>query len=166
MDDFPTPFMTKYRERFTPMRICRSWKLLSLVSAACLFLTGCSQGDRPPLGSVQGKVTIDGEPLVGAMVAFMPDKGRPATATTDKDGTYQIQYTDGVAGSKVGPNSVVFAVPPSGGISHPIPAKYLNISDLKVDVQKGRNTFDFNLESDSAKKPASKAGAPPQDVVE
>jgi hypothetical protein len=155
-----------YCEKFTPMRICRSWKLLSLVSLACLFVTGCSQGDRPPLGYVQGTVTIDGEPLGGAIIAFMPEKGRPATATTDEKGAYRIQYTDGVAGSKVGSNSIVFYPPPSGGLSHPIPAKYLNISDLKVDVQSGRNTFDFDLESDSAKKPASKAGAPPQDVVD
>jgi hypothetical protein len=110
---------------------------------------GCGGGDRPPLGKVTGDVTIDGQPLKGVIVAFMPAEGRPATALTDDQGHYSLEYVDGVQGCKIGPNTVSFFPPTGGSSSHPIPAKYTNnSSEFKIDVQKGRNTFDFELKSD------------------
>jgi hypothetical protein len=94
----------------------------------------------------------------------MPDKGRMATATTDENGNYEIEYLQGVKGCKIGPNTVAFFAPTSGPLSHPIPAKYSDPqkSEFKVEVEKGKNTFDFDLESDSAAK--AKAAAPPSIV--
>lgn len=128
-------------------------------------LTGCSQGDRPPIGLVTGKITMDGEPLVGTIVSFMPDSGRPATGLTDKEGKYQIQYAMGVYGTKIGNNTICLFPGSSGGTSHEIAAKYQNpqTSDLKAEVKKGNNTFDFELESDAATKARNlkKKNAPP-----
>lgn len=54
------------------------------VSIALLSLiAGCGRGDLPPLGTVSGTVTLDGEPLPGVIISFKPDEGRVAAATTE-----------------------------------------------------------------------------------
>lgn len=70
--------------------------------------------DLPPLGSVSGTVTVDGDPLVGVAVQFTPlddvrkDGGdgpqriRTATGVTDENGYYTLYYLDGVKGAPVG----------------------------------------------------------------
>lgn len=132
-----------------------------LVLAFALVCTGCgSKGDRPELGAVKGKVTIDGKPLGGAIVVFMPDSGRPATGMTDAEGNYELEYLHGAKGTKVGPNTIGFAVPTGGSTSAPIPQKYQNRSDIKVDVKPGSNTFDFDLKADAASAPASAKNKP------
>ncbi|MES2788507.1 MAG: hypothetical protein V4719_02725 [Planctomycetota bacterium] len=134
---------------------------LSTVSSIALALTvvlsGCgTQGDRPDLGYVTGKVTIDGAPLSGVIVAFLPDNGRAALGLTNAEGEYELEYLDG-KGCKVGPNTMGLSVPTGGSPSHAIPKKYQDKSDVKVDVQPGANTFDFDLTSDApSKTPAKK----------
>jgi hypothetical protein len=56
--------------------------LLALVPAGC--------GQR--ITAVQGLVTLEGTPVAGATVLFMPDKGegRPATGFTSPDGTFHL----------------------------------------------------------------------------
>lgn len=132
-----------------------------IMFALALLLVGCgAPSDQPPVGRVTGKVSVDGEPLAGVIISFMPDLGRAATAVTDGDGEYDLIYLDGVKGCKIGPNTIVFAVPTGGSPSHAIPKKYLAKSDLKVDVKAGSNEFDFDLKSEPAaatppKKPVS-----------
>lgn len=125
-----------------------------------LFVVGCgTPGDQPPVGRVTGKITIDNQPLVGVIVSFMPDLGRAATGVTDENGEYDLIYLDGVKGCKIGPNSVIFAVPTGGSPSHAIPKKYQSKSDLKAEVKAGSNTFDFDLKSEAVPAtPPKKAG--------
>ncbi len=130
--------------------------LLSSLLLTCLVnMTGCGQGDRPPMGYVSGNVTIDDEPLSGVIVLFTPESGRPATALTDSNGAYRLQYVSNVYGCKIGSNTVSFVAPTSGTPSHPIPARYQGKSDWKVEVKKGNNTFDLPLETDTSSKPAA-----------
>jgi hypothetical protein len=51
--------------------------------------TGCGK-DRPI--KVSGVVTLDGKPLPGAIVRFVPESGggREATGTTDSEGSFQL----------------------------------------------------------------------------
>lgn len=115
-----------------------------MVLVACVV--GCS-GDLPPLGKVSGKVTLDGQPLAGVIINFKPENGRAATATTDSEGEYTLEYVHGVSGSKVGSTTVMFEWP-LGQAGKPIPKRYVGLnSELKVDVSKGGNNFDFDLES-------------------
>ena len=124
---------------------------LSLVVLFVSNLVGCGGSDRPPLGKVSGKVTIDGVPFTGVIIAFMPGSGRPATAVTDDKGMYNLEYVDGVAGCKVGPANVSFFPPTGGSPSHSIPAKYTNNStEFPVEIKSGANKFDFDLKSDGA----------------
>lgn len=112
-----------------------------------LIVAGCSKGDMPPLGSVSGTVTLDGQPLSGVIINFKPDVGRMATAVTDGQGRYVLEYSYGNSGSKVGPSTVMFEWP-LGESGPAIPKKYVGMeSELKVDVTDGSNVFDFDLVS-------------------
>jgi hypothetical protein len=61
-----------------------------LVTLLTVVLTGC--GGRGPT-PVQGVVRLEGTPVAGATVLFMPDgqpRGRPASGFTQSDGTFQL----------------------------------------------------------------------------
>ncbi len=125
------------------------WRLVLslLLSAMALGSIGCGRSDLPALGRVRGTVTLDGKPLAGVIVTFLPDKGRPAVANADSNGQYDLLYTHGVKGATVGPNTVRILWPDGAEATVPIPAKYGAKSELKMDVKAGNNTFDLKLES-------------------
>ncbi len=61
----------------------------------------------PDLGTVSGKVTLDGKPVAGAMVMFKPvASGRSSSGTTSSDGSYELQYTVDNAGAMIGEHTV------------------------------------------------------------
>ena len=140
-----------------------SFPLKSGVAAVlCLLCAsqflGCGGSDLPELGFVSGKLTMDGSPPGGVLIAFLPENGRPSTAEVDAEGKYELFYKKGLAGTKVGPNTVSFSWP-TGSTGLAIPSKYAEKSELKVDVKPGDNTFDFDLKSDPATAPKA-ADAP------
>ena len=70
---------------------------LLLTVAASIFLCGCGGDGRPSLVKVDGTLTLDGEPLEGALLSFIPDsaneiqrgsKGFSATGGKLVIGTY------------------------------------------------------------------------------
>src|SRR6476646_5533251 len=68
-------------------------------------LPGC--GSRGDLGSVRGKVTLDGQPLPAAFVVFgPPKKGTTSYGRTDGGGNYEMMFTDSQTGAWIGVNSV------------------------------------------------------------
>ncbi|MDX1930114.1 MAG: carboxypeptidase-like regulatory domain-containing protein [Pirellulaceae bacterium] len=113
----------------------------------CVGLVGCSSGDRPPLGRVSGTVTMDGKPLAGVIVSFQPETGRAASAETDAEGNFDLEYTYQVKGAKIGPNTVSFAWPTGAEGKQNIPARFSTKSELKEEVKSGKNTFKFELTS-------------------
>jgi hypothetical protein len=60
--------------------------------AACLILAGLGCGGKDRLVKLEGMVTLDGEPVQGAIVSFLPDErgGRFAVGTTVKDGSFRL----------------------------------------------------------------------------
>ncbi|MGL4464442.1 MAG: hypothetical protein ACRC1K_20000 [Planctomycetia bacterium] len=112
--------------------------VLTLAATAAFTAAGCGSGG-PPLGRVYGKVTLDGQPLPGADVAFIPPKGAIAFAETGSDGTYTLQYVNR-SGALVGPAKVSVN-------GNNIPKKYNTETELNVEVKSGSNTFDFDLKS-------------------
>ena len=138
------------------------FSLIALFSAAMIGCSGSS--DRPELGQVHGKVTMDGKPAAGVMVSFQPADGRPSWGTTDEDGEYTLKYLD-QTGAKVGKNLVTISTPNSGDVpedcskideggtaADPIPPRYNTLAtenpEMTVEVKPGDNTFDFPLTSD------------------
>jgi hypothetical protein len=62
----------------------------SLVGCLALALAGCARGPVP----VEGKVTMNGKPVAGATVVFIPEQGGPeAGAQTDDEGRFRLTGT-------------------------------------------------------------------------
>jgi hypothetical protein len=72
-----------------------------LLAAAALAAGGCGSGDRV---TVKGTVTLDGAPLEGANVSFMPedDKGLPANGVTDAEGRFSLGTLKAEDGARPG----------------------------------------------------------------
>jgi hypothetical protein len=55
-------------------------------------ISGCGGDGRPRTEPVTGVVTLDGDPVEGALVSFSPEggSGQSAVGTTDASGRYQL----------------------------------------------------------------------------
>jgi hypothetical protein len=128
------------------MRQRFAWLLVIL--APCV-LVGCGAGrgsDMPELGTVQGTVTLDGQPVPNVSIYFKPEVGRMSIAKTDADGEYEAMYLIDEEGVKIGPSTVYLEyAPDDSGPS--IPEKYGPKGILKLNVQSGSNTFDIKMSS-------------------
>lgn len=126
---------------------------LVLFAVACL---GCDSG--PEIASVEGTVTMDGEPLEGAAVVFVPEQGRPAGARTDEQGHYVLTFTEGREGALLGTQKIRITTESDpyedeDGNMVPaqpetVPTKYNAETELKYTVKEGENIADFDLESE------------------
>ncbi len=124
----------------------------SLATAGAVSLSGCGgRSDLPELGDVQGVVTLDGQPLSGAQVQFVPQAdGRPSVAETGwrrrlpasahrrplRCDRGHPQGNDQHRGG--------WAYDPS---TEKIPARYNAQTELTADVQPGSNDINFDLQS-------------------
>jgi hypothetical protein len=118
----------------------------------CFFVVGCSgEVNAPPLGTVTGKVTLDGKSVTNVTVNFESANGQIAFGNTDPSGIYELKFRSGLKGAEVGMNKVrietVLDAPAPAGYKDPIPAKYNSRSTLQMSVQPGKNTHDFELTS-------------------
>lgn len=122
-----------------------------------IAVAGCGSGDD--IASVEGTLKLDGEPLSNATIVFVPADGRPAGATTDENGRYVLNYSEGRQGAPVGKNKVrVYtqrdaSESPSGEQLPPvperIPMKYNAQTILEYTVEAGKkNEANFELESE------------------
>ncbi len=68
-----------------------------LIALACVAMIGC--GGRPKLAEVEGQVLIDGEPVEGIEIKYIPDpesgnEGRFSTGKTNAEGKFTLVYDD------------------------------------------------------------------------
>ena len=71
-------------------------------------VVGCKESG-PAVGTVSGIVTLEGEPIEGALVEFMPlgpGRGSSSTEKTASDGFFELQYTVDRKGALVGKHQV------------------------------------------------------------
>lgn len=146
-----------------------------LFAAVCLLVMlvciGCDSG--PPLGSVSGKVTMDGQPMENVLVTFVPEQGgRAATGKTDASGQYELIYLTH-KGALVGKHKVTVTTlqeakkPVSemrsdspeyqkylkesqddynkAVVREPIPERYNAKTELVKEVSSGKNVIDLEL---------------------
>jgi len=131
---------------------------LSLVVAVVLSsLPGCRDSNQRQTAAVHGKVTFRGQPLAGANIFFVAEKGPRASADTDSQGEFRLMtYRAGdgaVPGDyKVGISKYVAdpatAKDPVPSMKNEIPEKYGNptTSGLTAKVVAGKtNDFTFDL---------------------
>jgi hypothetical protein len=123
------------------------------------------RGDLPPLGRVAGKVTLDGQPLAGATIRFVPldqqgkgdRKGASvAMGLTDDNGQYSLIYVKDIPGAAVGNNRVEIEAKDRNGAERIQPENNAR-STLFRDVASGKNEFNFDLQS----APSSATPIPP-----
>jgi hypothetical protein len=126
-------------------------------SILCLsLLAGCGGVDGPPLATVTGTVTLDGQPVKGALLEFVPQHpgGSTAWGGTDESGRYEMLFGQSRKGAVVGRSLVRITSDDRvsiGGEAYErtevFPPKYNTQSEQYVDVVDGENVFDFKCES-------------------
>ena len=129
--------------------------------AIAAIITGCGPAVDPGYHPVSGTVTLDGAPLVDAVVAFQPTgEGSSGTGRTDENGTYILYYASQRPGAKVGENRVVISkesIASSGDDEFAVvteeegellPARYNRETELTATVTDSDNVIDFALTSD------------------
>ncbi|MCU0717306.1 MAG: carboxypeptidase-like regulatory domain-containing protein [Pirellula sp.] len=135
----------------------------------CLFaivftsLSGCGDGG-PELASVKGVVTVDGQPVPNATLTFVPQEGSPSYGQTDRNGSYELMFTDVKRGAMLGSHQVSIegqrlskeelAEMKAQGMDVPdriveIPKAYRQAGALTAEVKRGSNAIDFHLEAKS-----------------
>ena len=127
-------------------------RALIVTALTIVCITGCG----PSLPTVQGKVTLDGDPIAKAKVVFESPDRPMAVATTDDAGNYDVR-TGSERGMAAGSYNVAISayVTKDGGSESPIPVlstpKRYNsakTSGLSVDIKPGNNQdVDFELTS-------------------
>ncbi len=104
---------------------CNITLLLGSLSMGLVCLGGCE--NKYGMAPVTGKVTCNGQPVVGGLITFQPidapeKTGRPAgqagiasSATIGEDGTFTLASIDSKlgAGAVIGPHQVIFLLPPT-----------------------------------------------------
>ena len=138
-------------------QLCHLMYLASILSLCCL--AGC--GGNGNLASVQGNVTLDGTPLEQGSIVFEPENGDgPVTGGTIVNGKYQLEGSSAAQpGQKIvrinasrSTGRKIEAGPPSppGTMVDEVlyvPVEYNEKSKLRVQLDAGKSTHDFTLES-------------------
>lgn len=138
--------------------------------SAILFFLGCGgDGKGPKLGYVTGKVTLNGEPLVGASVRIEPENGAPSLGFVGKDGRYVMEYKTDKPGAPVGtfPIYVTVMAPRPDIVPDMDPAEEAKLrqeavaktgipkewrdGSTKITVKPGSNVFDIEMEREASK---------------
>lgn len=122
-----------------------------LLTMAIVCVVGCGQ-KGPRLVPVRGLVTLDGEPLASAVVAFEHTGGlNMATGVTKDDGRFELAIHKMGQGATTGPHRVQISrsESESGKTTWISPKEYASFdtSGLSVDVTPTQHTFTFELSS-------------------
>ena len=115
-------------------------RTIMLGAALVLAASGCGRKDKPI--PVRGTVTLDGQPVVGAAVNFIPEGGNgvPAYALTKEGGAFDLTTTSLGDGALAGnyvvtitweePHPPVFR-PKEGGLSKAQLARKLELEEQR-----------------------------------
>ncbi|MCO6046958.1 hypothetical protein NG895_23920 [Aeoliella sp. ICT_H6.2] len=90
------------------------------LTGALLFIAGC--GTQHNLAPVSGVVTVGDRPLVKAGITFTPvEGGRPAWATTNEEGRFQLSTMEVGDGALVGDHVVTIVANQVSKVETPVP---------------------------------------------
>lgn len=133
---------------------------MALCLLSVVALLGCGKRDSgPPRFVLEGTVTLDGAPLDGATITFMPTdlKNRPSGGPIST-GKYSVSQGQG---ANAGPHRVEIRWPKPTGkkikdedtgemidvVAEGLPVRYHDQSELKADVGPEKTKHDFDLTS-------------------
>lgn len=126
--------------------------LLFVPLVLSLALLGCDSSPYQ-IAPVSGKVTLDGEPLVNALVSFQPigaggnqEPGPGSYGRTDKEGRFTLRVVDpDQPGAVVGQHQVLISTATSDGgdadrtVGERVPRRYRD-GELQFEVPSGGTT--------------------------
>ena len=77
---------------------------VSILVTVGIVLTGCSNSSQLPTYRVTGTVTLQGKPVAGAAITFVPtgQEGEAASAITDSEGKYALTTWQAGDGARPG----------------------------------------------------------------
>ena len=153
---------------FRLMAILSDLASVALMIGTVVAVPGCG-GSGLDTVAVRGRVTYNGEPLVGGTVSFYPverDRGRPAKAAIQPDGSYVVETLADTSGIVPGDYKVgvVLRKLPVGGATPAqiaaaaankmeLPKRFANpeTSGLSFTVEPGYGTRTYDIQlSDSS----------------
>ncbi len=121
-----------------------------LFCLCAILLVGCKNNPAP--AKVNGIVTLDDKPVVGAEVIFRPvDGSRSSVGYTDDAGNYSLRFSASLTGAAVGDHTVTITTGEAEASGSPdapketIPAKYNKNTELTATLKAGKNTVNFAL---------------------
>jgi hypothetical protein len=130
-----------------------------------LLVAGCGKSDPRPRFTVQGKVTLDGQPLTGGAVYFFPildpDQELPASASVASigelgdDGSFKLS-TAGKSGAPVGKYRVRLGPGDKSDMKQwaQVPGRYTQSnSPLMVEVVENKPEGGYDIQLSSKDKP-------------
>lgn len=165
--------MFRFRDDRSARMICGGVLLL----ASLFVATGCdatgADYSQLELVNVSGRVTLEDQPLVGAVVTFESPDGQFSYGLTDANGNYSLRLDSVKSGVTPGPKTVristsrrILGLNAEEGASgaeigdgnseapqssstpvERLPARYHQASELKANVAHGNTNFDFALKS-------------------
>lgn len=143
-----------------------------LATVILTLIAGCGRA-LPETSPVEGRVTLDGEPLSTGTIMFFPSQGRPAAGVIGVDGTYRLTTFVENDGAVLGSHTVTIQADGVIGGDNPksysdeikgvqfgelrpiVPGKYAvrETSGLTADVkaQPEPNQINFQLTTDRSK---------------
>lgn len=128
-------------------------------------LSGCGGSGEEGLARVKGTVTLDGQPLEGASVVFVPEtpsaESQPGYGSTGRNGHYTVVFSNSRQGITPGKYKVsiqTFVAPgeDENGTAIPatpekVPDVYNRSTTLTAEVPPDGGTFDFTLKTTEGK---------------
>jgi hypothetical protein len=136
-------------ERAAAFVLCASW---------LLAMSGCGSASHElETSPVNGRVTLDGQPLPSGYVFVLPERGRMAKGAIQSNGTFTLGTYRSDDGAQVGRHGVIVTEVPGDErtaagarekVRVSVPRRYANASTsgLVVDVQPGqRNEVELQL---------------------
>jgi hypothetical protein len=135
---------------------------------ATVLASGCGKPGTVPTAQATGVVKLNGQPLKGVIVGFVPEHGRPGQGTTDASGRFAISTFTSQDGAVAGKHKVVVAEPPKaapgskveeeaaaakGGGSR-VPAEYSDAAKTPLEAtvaMNAKNEFEFDLKGQPAR---------------
>lgn len=128
---------------------------IALVALAVMAL-GCNDG-RPKRVPISGVVLVDGQPVPGGELMFVPEGTRPSSSTIDPDGRFTLRCFDGDDGAVLGVHRIqVFACQYSDrGATWHAPQKYADFrtSGLTHEVTEADEEVVIELSWEGEKRP-------------
>ena len=121
------------------------------LGASIVPSAGCQQ---PDIGTVSGRVTINGEPAENGSIAFFPVSGASFTTGSEiSQGRYRAKVPPGKSRVEIRVSRIVgeqklYDTPHSPTqpiMEELLPARYNVASELAIDVVVGINQYDFDL---------------------